>query len=67
MEAPREFFGNDKDGWTEVPNCSRTTQDFITHLFSQILRKELTKLHYLLPINAATRNVNNGFIIPAGR
>lgn len=66
VDAPREFFGNDKNGWTEVPNCSRPTQEFVTHTFSQILRRELTKIHYTLPINAATRNVNNGFVVPAG-
>jgi hypothetical protein len=66
VEAPREFYGNNKDGWTEVPNCPRPTQEFVTHTFSQILRRELTKLHYTLPTNAAARNVVNGFVVPSG-
>jgi hypothetical protein len=65
VPPPREFFGNDKDGWVETPNCDRNTQDMLTHSYSQMLRRELTKIKYDLPNNNAVKNVNNGFVVPS--
>ena len=67
VDAPREFFGNASAGWTEVPNCDKPTQELLTHSYSQMLRRELTKIRYDLPENVAAKNVINGFHVPYGK